>query len=120
MGHMGTVDDYVEGLPSPVREVVRDAYAIVRDLVPEAVETLKYGMPALALNGKGVISIMHTKKHIGVYPYSADVVARVLAGAALPGVIGSTKGSLHFALDAPLPPQAIRSIVQTRLTEIGR
>lgn len=120
MGRMGTVEDYVAGLPSPARELIRDAYAVVRDIVPDVVETLKYGMPALALDGKGVISIMHTKKHIGVYPYSADVVAQVLADGDLPGVIGSTKGSLHFPLDSPLPPETIRSIVQARLTEIGR
>jgi uncharacterized protein YdhG (YjbR/CyaY superfamily) len=117
---MGTVGDYVEALPDPVRERIRDAYAVAREQVPDAEETLKYAMPALALEGAGVISIMSTRKHIGVYPYSSETVARVLTGDGLPGVIGSTKGSLHFALDAPLPPEAIRAIVAARLAELGR
>jgi uncharacterized protein YdhG (YjbR/CyaY superfamily) len=31
----------------------------------------------------------------------------------------STKGSLHFAIDEPLPPGLVNKLVNTRLQELG-
>lgn len=113
---MTHIDDYIAARPDGIREIIAAAYAVARELAPGGEQALKYGMPCLALDGKGVISVMQTQKHIGVYPFSSAVVASV---GALPGLIGTTKGALHFSLQAPLPDETVRAIVTARLAEIA-
>ena len=45
-------------------------------------------MPALIFQGRPLLSLMRTKGHIGIYPYSSVVVAAVLE--TLPAIDGLT------------------------------
>lgn len=113
---MGHIDDYLAQHPGPTGDAIAAAYALAREMAPEAEDALKYGMPALAIGGKGLISVMETRKHIGVYPYSGAVVAAV---GDVPGLIGATKGSMHFALNQPIPTDALATVLRARLDELG-
>ena len=75
---------------------------------------LGYGMPALTLNGKGLISVMRAKKHIGLYPFSGAVVSEFVdAVAAVPGT-SSDKGTIRFQPENPLPDDLVRELVRVR------
>ena len=70
-----------------------------RELVPEAVDGVGYGMPALHYHGKPLLSVMNAKGPIGLYPFSPaalDTVRDELAGFSL------AKGTVRFTAEQPL------------------
>ena len=114
------VDDvtaYLAGLSEPRRSRVAEIYSRARRLVPEAVEGLSYGMPSLVLHGKGLISVMSTEKHIGVYPFGSlaelDAVA-VAAG------LETTKGSIHLREGQHLPDDLLARLLSRRVAQLDR
>jgi len=88
----------------------------VLDVIPEAEECTSYGMPAFKVKGKTVAGFAACKNHLSYLPHSGSVLPALeaeLAG------YDATKGSLHFAVDQPLPPDLVRKLVTTRLQDLG-
>lgn len=112
---MGTVADYLDTIDGADRAALERIYAVARELVPEAEEGTSYGMPALVYRGKGLVSSLSTKKFLSLYPFSAGVVAEVADD--LDG-FDTTKGSIHFAADHPLPDAVVRRLIESRRAEI--
>ncbi|MEI2778012.1 MAG: DUF1801 domain-containing protein [Tetrasphaera sp.] len=112
------VSDYVEQLPEPRRGRIAQLYAAARALAPDATEGVKYAMPGLVLSGKGFVSIMSTKKHIGIYPYSGSVVQAFAAELAQLG-IPTTTGAIQLRDSVDLPPDLFTRILTARLAELG-
>jgi len=107
--------EYLESLPAPERACVEHVYARARALVPEASDGVGYGMPALVLDGKPLLSVMVAKTHIGLYPFSPgalDTVRDELAGFSL------SKGTVRFSSDHPVPDDLLDRLVLARRAEI--
>lgn len=112
---MGTVDDYLAGLEPADAELVDRVYAVARAVTPQAEQGTSYGMPALLFRGKGLLSVMRARKHIGVYPFSAAAVAAVadrLTG------IDHAKGTIRLPVDRPIDEELIRALVTARRQQI--
>ena len=77
MGAMGAVDDSLADLPEPERGSLQRVIDTARTMVPEAVEGMSYGMPALKLDGKPLIGVVAAAKHLSVFPFSPAVIAAV-------------------------------------------
>jgi uncharacterized protein YdhG (YjbR/CyaY superfamily) len=116
---MGEIDDYLAGLDEEDAKILGDAYATARTLVPEAEQGISYGMPALVFRSRPLLSLMRVKGHIGIYPYSAGVVAAVLE--TLPAIDGlsAAKGTVRLPLGSEIPEVVIRQLVLARSDEIG-
>ncbi|WP_115788927.1 iron chaperone [Arthrobacter silvisoli] len=114
---MGTVTDYLAGIKAPNREVLERVVAIARELAPGVQEGTSYGMPALLLDGKGFVSVLETKKHLAMYPYSGQILPRIEGE--LDGFSWSP-GTLRFSADNPVPDELVRRILELRLAEIGK
>jgi uncharacterized protein YdhG (YjbR/CyaY superfamily) len=115
MTGMGEVDEYVAGLDEPARSVVADVYRVARDTVPDAVEGVGYGMPALRYRDKPLLSVMEAKAHIGLYPFSPAVIESVADE--LEG-FDRAKGTIRFTPGHPLPDAVVARIVARRRDEI--
>lgn len=63
----GPVDDYVAQQPEASREVVAEVVAAVRRGLPGATESIRYGMPAFVVGGRG-LHVGGWKHHVGLYP----------------------------------------------------
>lgn len=111
------VQEYLAHLPQPRRGRIEAIYARARALVPEATEGVKYAMPALVIGGRGLISVMSTKNHIGIYPYSGSVVAQFVDRLSDVGV-PVTKGAIQLPDGVDLPVALLDEIVQARLDEL--
>ena len=109
------VSDYIAALPKPVRDRIAEIYDHARAIVPDAEEGVSYGMPALLYRGKGLISVMHTKKHIGVYPYGnlGDLAPDVESAG-----LGNTKGSIHLLADQSIPSELLDRFLHRRVAQI--
>ena len=110
-------DEYLAGLPEgPERDLYVHVLGILREELPGSTETVSYGMPTFKVNGKGVASIMVTKKHLSLYPHSGSTL-----GTLEPEIAGfsRTKSALHFTPEQPLPDDLVRLVVRTRRAELG-
>ncbi|WP_029289334.1 iron chaperone [Cellulomonas sp. HZM] len=112
---MSELSEYLESLPEPRRGLVEGVYARARALVPDATDGIGYGMPALVLHGKPLLSVMSAKTHVGVYPFSPgalDTVRDELAG------WSTSKGTIRFDESSPLPDDLVDRLVLARRDEI--
>jgi len=96
-------------------DVVEHVRAVARATVPEAVDGLGYGMPALRYRDRPLLSVMAAKNHIGLYPFSPAVVAAVADE--LDGY-SFAKGTIRFTAARPLSDDLVRRIVRLRRDEI--
>ncbi|SKC71370.1 iron chaperone [Krasilnikoviella flava] len=112
---MGDVEDYLTTLSGPERDAVARVYERARALVPGVEEGRSYGMPALRYRGSPLVSVMVTRTHLGVYPFSPDVITALADE--LQG-FRTTKGSVSFQPDSPLPDDVLDRIVAARRDEI--
>jgi uncharacterized protein YdhG (YjbR/CyaY superfamily) len=110
-----TVDEYIASFPPPVRSRLEELRAIIRKAAPEAREGIAYRMPAYTLGGPLLYFAAHAA-HIGLYALPSAIVAFEdrLAGFA------TSKGTIQFPLDRPLPAVLVTDIVRFRVEENGR
>ena len=109
------VDKYLAGLDEPKRIALQELRQAILSIVPDAEECISYGMPAYRLDGKVVAGFAAFKTHLSYLPHSGSVLEKLsddLAG------YRSTKGSLHFPIDKPLPKTLVQKLIERRLSEV--
>lgn len=107
-----TIDDYLEAAPEPQCSTLRDLRSLLRELLPDAIESMSYNMPSFKEDGNAIAGYAYFKEHCSYFPHSGLVLPELAD--ALDGYEWS-KGTLRFGVDEPLP----RSLV-TRLVEVRR
>lgn len=110
------IDAYLASVEEPKRSTLERLRAAILEVVPEAEEGLSYGMPAFKVQGKTVAGFAAFKDHLSYLPHSGSVVAEIGDDAA---GYETTKGSLKFAIDTPLPKRLVKKLVTTRMRELG-
>lgn len=109
-----TVDEYIAGFSPDVQTVLRQIRATVRAVVPDADETIKYGMPTYVLNGN-LVYFAAFKKHVGFYGTSLEMGDGALKDEL--SVYAGPKGSLKFPLGKPVPLDLVTRLVEIRVKE---
>lgn len=112
---VGTVTEYLAGLDTPARSLLGRLRVRAMELVPSADEGMSYGMAALRYRGRPLIAVQATKAGYSAYPFSAVVVAAVVARHA---GLDATKGGIRFTDERPLPADAYDALVLARRDEI--
>lgn len=107
-----TVDSYIAAYPQIIQERLVLLRETIRNVAPNALEKMSYGMPTF--QGKGnLVHYAACNKHLGFYPTSSAIVAfRDQLSA-----YTTTKGAVQFPYDQPLPLQLVVDIVKFRLQE---
>ena len=110
------VDRYLAGLEEPKRSTLEALRTAILDVVPEAEQTISYGMPAFKIEGKTVAGFAAFKNHLSYLPHSGSVLATLADDVA---GYETSKGSLRFAIDEPLPERLVKKLVTARMRELG-
>lgn len=107
-----TVAEYIASADKRSRPRLRELRKVVRAVAPGAVESLKWGMPALSYKR---ILVMYAafKNHVSLFPGTPTVRA-FRSELAKCQTSGST---IRFPLDQPVPAALIRRLVKHRVTE---
>ncbi len=110
---MNEVEQYISVFPEEVQGRLNVIRSIILELAPEATERICMRMPTYDMNGKWLVHFAGFEKHIGFYPQPEGIVAfkEKLKG------YKTSKGTVQFPLNKPLPEELIREIVRFRVDE---
>ena len=106
------IDAYIAGFPDDVRAKLEKIRLTIHKAAPQAEEKISYQMPVFAQCGN-LVYFGAFKKHIGFFPTSSATreFKEELSS------YKSSKGSVQFPLDKPIPLGLISRIVKFRLKE---
>ena len=111
-GTFTTVDEYIKFHPAQIRKGLAIIRKTIKAAAPGAEELISYQMPAYKLNG--VLAFFSaTKTHFGFYPTSGpvNVFSEKLKS------YDTSKGTIRFDLDKPLPVKLISEIVKWKVKD---
>ena len=109
------IDRHLEQLSERHQAPLRHIRALLHEVLPAGEETIKYAMPCIAVQGKGVAAFEAFKEHWSYFPMSGSVLERVTG---LPDWVEAERGTLRVPLDRRLSKQIVRRLVRVRLDEI--
>lgn len=107
------MDEYIGTFPNDVRQKLKQVRLTIRKALPGAEETISYQIPTFKMNGKYIIYFAAWKNHIALYPIHTGVESLKTELAKYK----SSKSSVHFPLDKPIPLTLVRKIVQLKVKE---
>ena len=115
-GGTTTVEEYLAAMPEPARNTFDKLRATVRSVVPaEATETISYQIPAIRHKGV-LVWFAAFANHCSLFPTAAvmnDFKNELKS-------FTTSKGTVQFPLDKPLPVALIKKIVKTRVEQSER
>ena len=109
------VRDYLAALPPAARRRMKEIRAIVKSVAPNATETFSYRIPGFRLDGRVFVYYAAFKEHCSLYPMG-DRIRRAHADS-LKGY-KTSKGTIQFPLDQPLPVALVKRLVKARAAEV--
>jgi len=107
------IDDYLDSLEEPKRSTLASLRDTIMAIVPDAEQGISYGMPAFKLRGKTVAGFAAFKNHLSYLPHSGSVISQLPETARYT----TTAGSLHFAVDTPLPRALVEKLIAARMAQ---
>jgi uncharacterized protein YdhG (YjbR/CyaY superfamily) len=110
------IDSYLATLDEPKRSTLEALRRSILDVVPDAEQCISYGVPAFKIRGKTVAGFAAFKGHLSYLPHSGSVLPALGDDVT---EFEQTKGSLHFAIDKPLPKHLVKKLVATRIRQLG-
>jgi uncharacterized protein YdhG (YjbR/CyaY superfamily) len=107
------VDEYLAGIPESSRGTFNKLRAAIRSAVPpQAAEIISYRIPAF--KDKGVLVWFAAfSKHCSLFPTAAVIEAFKDELKSF----STSKGTIHFPTDRPLPTALVKKLVKARVAQ---
>jgi len=109
-----TIDDYLARVSDDKRAALERLRRTIQSIVPRAEECISYQLPAFRLDGRVLVWFGAGAKHCAFYP-----------GGIVPGFerelkdFDTSKGTIRFQPDRPLPAALVRKLVNARIARVG-
>jgi len=102
-----TIDEYLANFTGETLKKLQTIRTTVKEVAPEAKEKISYGIPTFTLNGN-LVHFAGYDTHIGFYPGSGPIekLADNLKD------YKTSKGTVQFPLDKPLPLPLIHQLIE--------
>lgn len=108
------VDEYLANVPEPAQSTLRHVRAVIKSVTPkETEEVISYNIPMFKYRGM-LVGFAAFKKHCSLFPTGSGVIeqfAKELTG------YSTSRGTIQFPSDKPLPDALIKKIVKQRVKE---
>ena len=109
-----TVDEYLAAVAEPARTTLQKVRAVIRSSVPEeTIETISYGLPTFKYKGS-LVWFGAFSDHCSLFPTAA--VIHEFRNELKPYT--TSKGTIHFPVDKPLPASLLKKMVKVRLAQV--
>jgi uncharacterized protein YdhG (YjbR/CyaY superfamily) len=109
------VREYLASLPADARRALQKLRSTIRSVAPGATESISYGIPAFKLAGQRLVYCAAWKEHTSLYPLTAAM--RRSCASELKAHVTS-KGTVRFPLEEPIPVAMVKRLVKARIAEI--
>lgn len=107
-----TFDGYLAGMNPRQRAALEKLRKAIRSAAPNAEECICYGVPAFRLKGKFLVALGAAAKHCAFYSGSTLQAFNMdLRG------YHTSKGTIHFQPEQPLPPALVRKLVEAPIAQ---
>lgn len=107
------VEEYLKTLSARERKALENLRKIVRSVVPEAEEVISYHIPMFKCK-KGLVAYAAYKDHLSFFVMSSDLIPHFAEELK---EYKTSKGTIQFTADKPLPAMLVRKIVEARVAE---
>jgi uncharacterized protein YdhG (YjbR/CyaY superfamily) len=104
------IDDYLSTVPEPKRATLEALRRSILAVIPEAEQCISYAMPAFRVDGKVLAGFAAFKNHLAYLPHSGRVFQEIPEL----DIYEKTTGSLHFAIETPLPDEIVAKLIAVR------
>ena len=111
-----SVDEYLERVPEPARTTLKKIRTVIRSVAPpEATEGISYGMPTFKYKGM-LASFAAFSDHCSLFPGAGPTIEfkNELKN------FQTSKGTIRFAPNKPLPSALLKRLVKARIAENER
>ena len=112
-GKPKTIDEYLAALSDDKRAALEKVRKTIHAAAPKAEECISYQIPAYRQNGM-LVGFGATAKHCAFYLMSSSTVA---AHKDELEDYDTSKGTIRFQADNPLPDALVRKLVKARIAE---
>ena len=109
-----SIGQYIFSQPREIQPLLQNMREIIKNVAPEAVEVISYSMPAFKFHGKILCYFAAHKNHIGFY---ATPSANIFFAEELKDY-KTSKGTIQFPYEKPLPYNLIEKIVLYKANEL--
>lgn len=112
---MSVIDDYLGQFGPSERYELQRIRSIAHKVLPSCEETISYGMPTIKYKGKSIVGFDVHKDHIGIYPFSGQVISKIdeLKG------YSTTPGAIQEKPDNLLSDELIEKVIRERVKQAG-
>lgn len=108
------VEEYLGRVPEPAQTALRKLRATIRAAAPkDATEGISYGMPAFRYKG-ALVAYAAFKNHCSLFPMQASLIDELKDELK---AYRTSKGTLQFSPDKPLPAALVKKMVKFRAIE---
>jgi uncharacterized protein YdhG (YjbR/CyaY superfamily) len=113
-GKANDVESYLAAVPEPHRSTLEKVRAAIRSVVPkETTEEISYGMPSFRYKG-GLVAYAAFKAHCSFFPMSGSLVEEYADELK---AYKTSKGTIQFPVDKPLPAPLVKKMVKARIAQ---
>jgi uncharacterized protein YdhG (YjbR/CyaY superfamily) len=110
-----TIDEYLATVGKDQRAALQKLRKAIQAAAPKAVECICYGLPAFRFEGRPLVCFRAAASHCAFHPMSGDIVS---AHQVELKAWSTSKGTVRFQPEKPLPAALVRKLVKARITEI--
>ena len=108
-----SIDAYLASLTSDKRAALEKLRRAIKAAAPRAEECISYQLPAFRLDGKVLVWFGAATNHCAFYPGAAPIARH----AAELKRYHTSRGTIRFAPDEPLPAALVKKLVRARIAE---
>lgn len=111
-----TIDQYLARAKPGQRAALEKLRKIIHAVAPNVEESISYGLAAFKLNGRPLVYFGAWANHCAFYPGSSTL-AKEFQGQLKK--FETSKGTIRFTPDKPLPVALVKKLVKARMAENG-
>jgi uncharacterized protein YdhG (YjbR/CyaY superfamily) len=108
------IDEYLAAVSQDQRAALEKIRKAIHAAAPEATEYIGYGLAAFRLDGKPLVAFGAMAGHCAFFPMSGSTVATLADELKH---YGTSKGTIRFPANKPLPAALVKKLVKTRIAE---
>ena len=109
-----TIDEYLARAKPEQRAALERLHKTIHDVAPNVEEGIGYGLAGFKLNGRSLVYFGAWANHCAFYPGSSTLTKKFQRQLK---DFETSKGTIRFTPDKPLPATLVKKLVKARIVE---